>query len=118
MFLSRLIDSNPICHTIYAFLVLPMKYNKLKTFCDENNVSCDLTVHLGRTVSIINSQTVIIDVNTKIEPITMKLYKEKQCKYQIVGKLPIRSIILGPSGSGKTVWLQHMILNIYKDWFQ
>ena len=41
----------------------------------------------------------------------------KQSKYQVVGKLPIRSIILGPSGSGKTVLLQNMILNIYRDCF-
>ena len=38
---------------------------------------------------------------TKIEPINIKYYTVKQSKYDTVGKLPIRSIILGPSGSGK-----------------
>ena len=37
----------------------------------------------------------------KIEPINIKEYTVKQSKYESVGKLPIRSIILGPSGSGK-----------------
>ena len=49
----------------------------------------------------------------KIEPINIKDYTVKQSKYETVGKLPIRSIILGPSGSGKTVLLQNMILDIY-----
>ena len=39
----------------------------------------------------------------------MKKYAVKQSSYDVVGKLPIRSIILGPSGSGKTVLLQNMI---------
>ena len=46
-------------------LVLPMVYTKLKSFCDENNISYDITVPLGRTLSIINSQSVNIDENTK-----------------------------------------------------
>ena len=37
----------------------------------------------------------------KIEPINIKDYTVKQSKYETVGTLPIRSIILGPSGSGK-----------------
>ena len=41
-----------------------------------------------------------------IEPINIKEYTVKQSKFPVVGKLPIRSIILGPSGSGKTVLLQ------------
>lgn len=53
----------------------------------------------------------------KIEPINIKDYIVKQSKYQVVGTLPIRSIILGPSGSGKTVLLQNMILDIYRDCF-
>ena len=53
----------------------------------------------------------------KIEPINIKEYTVKQSKYESVGKLPIRSIILGPSGSGKTVVLQIMILDIYKNGF-
>ena len=53
----------------------------------------------------------------KIEPVTIKEYEVKQSKYNIVSKLPMRSIILGPSGSGKTVLLQNMILDIYRDCF-
>ena len=41
----------------------------------------------------------------------------KQSKYETVGELPIRSIIIGSSGSGKTVLLQNMILDIYMDCF-
>ena len=47
----------------------------------------------------------------------MKEYTVKQSTYDVVGKLPIRSIILGPSGSGKTVLLQNMVLDIYKGCF-
>ena len=53
----------------------------------------------------------------EIEPIKIKEYTVKQSKYEVAGKLPIRSIILGPCGSGKTVLLQNMILNIYRDCF-
>jgi len=53
----------------------------------------------------------------KIEPISIKEYTVKQSKYEVVGKLPIRSVILGPSGSGKTVLLQNMILDIYRGCF-
>ena len=53
----------------------------------------------------------------EIEPIKIKEYTVKQSKYEVAGKLPIRSIMLGPSGSGKTVLLQNMILNIYRDCF-
>ena len=56
--------------SIYAIrstlvLVLPMMYKKLKTFCDENNISYDITVHLGRTSSRRNSQSVSIDEHAK-----------------------------------------------------
>ena len=53
----------------------------------------------------------------KIEPIEVKEYTVKQSEYDVVGKLPIRSVILGPSGSGKTVLLQNMILDIYRGCF-
>ena len=46
-------------------------------------------------------------------PIKIKDYTVRQSNYDVVGKLPIRSIILGPSGSGQTVRLQNMILDIY-----
>ena len=45
----------------------------------------------------------------KVEPIKIKKYTVKQSNYGIVGKLPIRDVILGPSGSSKTVLLQNMI---------
>ena len=37
----------------------------------------------------------------KVEPISVKEFTVKQSKYEVCGKLPIRSVILGPSGSGK-----------------
>ena len=46
-------------------LVLPVIYKKLKSFCDENNISYDITVHLGRNLSRRNSQSVNIDEHTK-----------------------------------------------------
>jgi len=53
----------------------------------------------------------------KVQPISVQEYTVKQSKYEVCGKLPIRSVILGPSGSGKTVLLQNMILDIYRDCF-
>ena len=53
----------------------------------------------------------------KIEPLQTKEFTVTQSKYDVVGKLPIRSVILGPSGSGKTVLLQNMILDIYRNCF-
>ena len=53
----------------------------------------------------------------KVEPISVKEFTVKQSKYEVCGKLPIRSVILGPSGSGKTVLLQNMIMDIYRDCF-
>ncbi len=53
----------------------------------------------------------------KVEPIPVQEYTVKQSRYEVCGKLPIRSAILGPNGSGKTVLLQNMILDIYRDCF-
>ena len=53
----------------------------------------------------------------KIEPIKLKEWETKQPKYNMVPKIPFRSIILGPSGSGKTILLQNLILNVYKNCF-
>ena len=53
----------------------------------------------------------------EIKPIKTKEYSVKQSKYDVCGKLPIRSVILGPSGR-KTVLLQNMILNLYKGCFE
>ncbi len=52
-----------------------------------------------------------------VEPIHAQEFTVKQSKYEVCGKLPIRSVILGPSGSGKTVLPQNMSLDIYKDCF-
>ena len=53
----------------------------------------------------------------KVEPIHVQEFTVKQSKYEVCGKLPIRSVILGPSSSGETVLLQNMILDIYRDCF-
>ena len=52
-----------------------------------------------------------------IKPIALKEFDTHQSKYEIVPKIPFRSVILGPSGSGKTILLQNMILDIYRDCF-
>ena len=51
------------------------------------------------------------------KPTKVKEYETTQSKFEMVPKLPIRSIIPGPSGSGKTILLQNMVLEIYKDCF-
>ena len=52
-----------------------------------------------------------------IKPIDVKEYTSKQSKYDVVGRLPLRDIILGPSGAGKGVLLSNMILDIYRGCF-
>ena len=52
-----------------------------------------------------------------IKPIDVKEFTSKQSKYEVVGKLPLRDIILGPSGAGEGVLLSNMILDIYKGCF-
>ena len=52
-----------------------------------------------------------------IKPIKLKEYETKQSKYDMVPRIPFRSVILGPSGSGKTILLQNMILDLYRDCF-
>ena len=42
-------------------LDLPMTFNKFKLFCNENNISHDVTGHLGKTLSSRYSQSVHID---------------------------------------------------------
>ena len=51
----------------------------------------------------------------KVEPINIKEYTVKQSTYDVVGKLPTRSISLGPFGNVKTALLQNMIWDIYID---
>ena len=53
----------------------------------------------------------------QIQPIKLREYETKQSKYEMVPKVPFRSIVLGPSGSGKTILLQNMLLDIYKNCF-
>ena len=57
--------------------------------------------------------------NPIIKPIKgTKEYHSKQSNYDIVPRLPMRSVILGPSGSGKTILLQSMIVDIYAKCFE
>ena len=41
----------------------------------------------------------------------------KQSKYDVVPRIPFRSVVLEPSGSGKSSLLQNLILNVYKNCF-
>ena len=41
-----------------------------------------------------------------IKPIKLKEYNLKQSKYNMVGRIPIRQIVLGPSGCGKGIYIQ------------
>ena len=52
-----------------------------------------------------------------IKPIKLKEYNVKQSKYNMVGRIPIRQIVLGPSGCGKGIYIQNEILDIYKNMF-
>ena len=52
-----------------------------------------------------------------IKPIRLKRYNVKQSKYKMVGRIPIRQIVLGPSGCGKGIFSQNEILDIYKNMF-
>jgi len=53
----------------------------------------------------------------KIEPPKVIEFDVKQSKYQMVGKLPTRAILVGPSGAGKGVLLSNLILDVYKNCF-
>ena len=53
----------------------------------------------------------------KIEPIRLKDYTVRQSKYDMVPRVPMRSLILAPSGGGKTILIQNLIMNIYKGCF-
>ena len=54
----------------------------------------------------------------KIEAIKVQKINVKQSKYDVVGKLPTRSIICAPSGGGKTNLLVNLILDVYRGCFQ
>jgi hypothetical protein len=53
-----------------------------------------------------------------IKPIKVKEYPVKQSKYDQVGSIPVRAILLGASGSGKGILLQNMIMDIYHGCFK
>ena len=52
-----------------------------------------------------------------IKPIKLKEYNVKQSKYNMVGRVPIRQIVLGPSGCGKGIYIQNEIMDIYRNLF-
>ena len=54
----------------------------------------------------------------KIQPIGLEKYTVEQSKYNNVGKLPLRALLVAPSNSGKTILLQNFILDIYKNCFE
>ena len=53
----------------------------------------------------------------KIQEIKVQEFNVKQSKYDVVGKLPTRSIICAPSGGGKTNLLVNLILDVYRGCF-
>ena len=53
-----------------------------------------------------------------VKPINIPDYKYKQSKYEMVPKLPFRSIIVASSTGGKTVLIQNLLLNIYRHSFE
>ena len=46
-----------------------------------------------------------------------KAYQVKQSKYEVVPKVPFKSIIYAPSNSGKTVLITNLIEHIYRGCF-
>ena len=52
-----------------------------------------------------------------IKPIKVQEFSVKQSKYEMIGKLPTRSILCGPSGAGKGVLLANLVLDVYRDCF-
>ena len=52
-----------------------------------------------------------------VKPIDCKEYTSKQSKYEVVGKLSLRDIILGPSVAGQGVLLSNATLDIYEGCF-
>ena len=53
-----------------------------------------------------------------VKPINIPEYEYKQSKYDMVPKLPFRSIIVATSTGGKTVLIQNLLLNIYRGSFE
>ena len=52
-----------------------------------------------------------------IKPLSVKEFEVKQSKYNVVGTLPIRTILLSPSGGGKPILIANLIMEIYKRLF-
>ena len=88
---------------IISLIALTILLKRLKSFCDENNMSYEAMVRLNRSLTnrFFLSYIIYIMTTPKVEPINIKYYTVKQSNYETVGKLPIRSIVLGPSGSGQ-----------------
>ena len=57
------------------------------------------------------------DTVAKNDTIKVQEFNVKQSKYNVVGKLPTRSIICAPSGGGKTNLLVNLILDVYHHCF-
>ena len=53
-----------------------------------------------------------------IAPRKTKTYHLKQSKYEIVHKLPFKSLIYSPPGGGKTVLITNLIEHVYRDCFE
>ena len=51
----------------------------------------------------------------KVEPIDEKNFTFNQSKYEMVPKLPFRTLVVGASAGGKTVLIRNLLLNIYRN---
>ena len=110
------------------FVYMMTKIRCLLTSCDSPVIVIDSNSNELTTINHKDTDVLIISKNKNeyvcfyylkygimipiIKPIKVKEFKTKQSKYDIVGQLPIRSILLAPSGGGKTILLQNMILDI------
>src|SRR5690242_642523 len=54
----------------------------------------------------------------EIAPIKVRQYSNKQSKYDMVARLPCRSVILAPSGGGKGILMQNLCLTIYRGCYE
>ena len=93
-------------------LALTVLLRRLKSFCDENNISYEVMVRLNRYLNANISHIIIDGQHQKSNRSVPNNIMSKQSKYYVVGRLPIISIILGPSGSSETVLLLLMIIYI------
>jgi hypothetical protein len=77
---------------------------------DSVEICLILTIHIYREIDTMQN---IPDT----KPIQFKKYNVKHSKYNMVGRLPIRQIVLSQSGSWKGIYIQTEILDIYKTVF-